>query len=186
MSTYARINGGTVAELFTPPVNVPITDCFHAGFTWIDVSTVVPAPQEGWTATQSGEAWSFAQPSPPVLTPAQQANNLLAAGLTVTSTSGAWAATFPAATDATGTSIWTLVLSELAALTMSSGTVFADGAETAQWPGTDQSNNPKLYALTPTQFQAFARALGAFVAVCRNVINGVPGSALPPAEATIA
>jgi hypothetical protein len=51
MSVYARIQGGSVAELFTPPVGVPVSACFNGALTWVDVTSVSPAPQPGWTYT---------------------------------------------------------------------------------------------------------------------------------------
>ena len=36
MATYARIQGGIVAELFTPPTGVAITACFAPGLTWVE------------------------------------------------------------------------------------------------------------------------------------------------------
>lgn len=114
--------------------------------------------------------------------PAQKAGALMAAGLIVTSTSGAWTSTFPVITDATGTSVWTLVLSELAALNLSGGATFADGAATVNWP--DASGT--LRTLSTTQFPLLAKAMGLFVAQARNYGNLVSGATLPPDEATIA
>lgn len=105
----------------------------------------------------------------------------LAAGLTVTSTSGNWTATFPALTDAQGNSIPTFILAELSALSLSSNATFADGGATVQWP----DNGGTLHTLTPAQFQAFAKAHGAFTGACRNYINGVPGAAVPVTTETI-
>jgi outer membrane protein assembly factor BamB len=176
---YARIQNGVVVELFTPPAGATLVECFHADIaaTFVLVPPGV-TPAQGWTFNGT----NFAAPSaPPPPTPAQQAQTLFASGLTITSTSGGWAAPFPCLTDATGANVWTLVLAEQTALSLSGGAAFADGAATVQWP--DAAG--VLHALTPAQFQAFMRALGLFVAGCRNVINGVPGAALPAASATI-
>lgn len=45
---YARIQDGVVAELFTPPTNVSIGQCFHPDLVWVEVPAgVVVVP--GWT-----------------------------------------------------------------------------------------------------------------------------------------
>jgi hypothetical protein len=180
MATYARIQNGIVAELFTPPAGVPIAACFHPALTWVECDST-PGVAVGWTAAETSGAWSFAAPVVPAPTPAQQAQAALAAGLGITSTSGGWTASFSVLTDATGASVWTLVLAEQAALSVNGNATFADGAATVQWPDVSGA----LHALTPAQFQAFAKALGAFVAGCRNVLNGVAGAAVPAASATI-
>lgn len=58
---YAHIQDGAVFELFTPPEGVAITDCFHPGMTWVDVTSVSPEPQPGW----SYNGTAFAPPSAP-------------------------------------------------------------------------------------------------------------------------
>lgn len=65
MSTYARIDNGTVAELFTPPDGVSITDCFHSGLTWVEATAGV-AP--GWTYNDTAFAAPPAPPAPPPVT----------------------------------------------------------------------------------------------------------------------
>jgi hypothetical protein len=106
----------------------------------------------------------------------------LSAGLKITSTSGNWTSTFVVLTDSSGSSVWSMVLAEQAALGASGSTTFADGNTIIQWP--DASG--VLRVMTPTQFLSFAKAVGAFVAGCRNFSNGVPGATLPTATATIA
>jgi len=175
VSTFALIADGQVVQLGAAEFPV------HAALTWVEVSAVSPAPQPGWTATQNGSAWTFTAPAVPTPTPAQQAQAALVAGISITSTSGGWTATFPCLTDATGANMWTMVLAEQAALSLSGNATFADGAATVQWPDAGGA----LHAMTSAQFQAFMKALGAFVAGCRNVINGVAGAMLPAAAATI-
>lgn len=79
MHTYVRIENGAVAEIIEPMTydinsppgceytynagdEVPVGQRFVPEFvaTLIDVTNVTPQPQYGWTATQSGEAWTFA------------------------------------------------------------------------------------------------------------------------------
>ena len=115
-------------------------------------------------------------PPPSALTPAQQAAATLAAGLSITSpTLGLTGATFATLTDAVGNNVWTLILSELAALQQSGGTAFADGGATVSWPDAGGT----LWTFTPAQFPTFAKAIGAFVAQCRNYANGKSGATLP-------
>ncbi|HVX58001.1 MAG TPA: hypothetical protein VHA37_09860, partial [Candidatus Saccharimonadales bacterium] len=78
MSTYARIQDNTVAELFTPPQGATLAQCFHADIVaqFVDVTAIAPAPQPGWT--YDGE--SFAAPVAPSPTSAQQAQIMIAAG----------------------------------------------------------------------------------------------------------
>ena len=77
MSIFPRIQGGVIAELFTPPTGFTLAQCFApsvAAQFATDVSAVTPAPQVGWTAAQSGGAWTFTAPAaPPGPTLAQQA-----------------------------------------------------------------------------------------------------------------
>lgn len=104
------------------------------------------------------------------------AAGMLAEGISVTSTGGNFTATFEVGGD-----IASLILGELTALQLSSNAAFADGAATVAWP--DASGT--THSMDPTQFIAFARAVGAYVAKCRNVRNGVSGATLPAANATI-
>jgi hypothetical protein len=62
MPQYARIQSGVVAELFSPPVGVLISDCFAPGLVWVDV-TAQPAVQPGWTY----DGTVFAAPGAPIV-----------------------------------------------------------------------------------------------------------------------
>lgn len=55
---YAHVIDGVVRELFSPPSDVPIADCFHADIVaqFVDVTSVSPEPQPGWT--YSGTAFA--------------------------------------------------------------------------------------------------------------------------------
>jgi hypothetical protein len=180
MTTYARVQNGVVAELFAPPAGTTMAACFNPALQWVECDGT-PGVAVGWSATETNGAWTFAAPAAPAQSPAQQAQSLVSTGIVITSTSGGWSATFPTQTDATGASVWTMVLAEQVALVANNNAAFADGSKAVQWPDVTGA----LHSLTPTQFQAFAMAMGAFVAGCRNVINGVSGATLPATAATI-
>ena len=88
MKTYVRIQDGIVFEVIPPMTydidspegveptfksgdEVPIERRYHPSFidgtlSWmIDVTNSDPMPAYGWTATQEGDAWAFAPPTPP-------------------------------------------------------------------------------------------------------------------------
>jgi hypothetical protein len=65
MQTYARIYGGIVVERIA--TDRDITMMFHPSLVWVDVSGISPQPQEGWSATETAGAWSFAAPALPAL-----------------------------------------------------------------------------------------------------------------------
>jgi hypothetical protein len=64
MKTYARIDGGKVAEIFSTDGNMGTM--FHPSIVWADVSAGA-VPQVGMIATQTGSAWTFAVPAGPTL-----------------------------------------------------------------------------------------------------------------------
>lgn len=70
MKTFARIEGGLVAELFD--TDGDITKMFSPDFVWVDVTGVAPAVEERWTASFSGGAWSFSAPAGPSLSTLKQ------------------------------------------------------------------------------------------------------------------
>lgn len=59
--TYARIDGGLIAEIFQTAGD--ITTMFHPSLVWVDVTSITPAPAPGWAASQSGGQWSFSAPA---------------------------------------------------------------------------------------------------------------------------
>jgi hypothetical protein len=93
MNTYAHIINGIVAEpLFIPQDGFTIEQCFSRELTWVDVTGIVPSPQEGWTAVEAAGKWTFAEPpAPPGPTPPQAAaaalSIALAKGIAITSAS---------------------------------------------------------------------------------------------------
>lgn len=82
MPTYARIQDGIVAELYTPLQGVSIATCFAPGLVWIDV-TSQPNVAPGWTYDGS----TFAAPVTPPLTPQQTLAAKIALGIALTCTS---------------------------------------------------------------------------------------------------
>ena len=90
MPTYARNVDGLVVELITPPEGFLIDDCFPASF--VAQLSLVPDgvfPEEGWSATQTGDAWTYAAPPPyvpPPLTWDQELATRIAQGIAITST----------------------------------------------------------------------------------------------------
>jgi hypothetical protein len=106
----------------------------------------------------------------------QQATIALYGSLTVTSTatpalSGIYAI------DSTATDH---IQAEMIALFASNGTAFADGTASVVWPDISGAT----HSFTITQFQAFAQAIGAYVAALYKVLNGTLVT-LPTATATI-
>lgn len=56
MNSYARIDNGVVVEIIAPMTDsegkeIPVAERFTVQFvaTLVDISTVSPVPQEGWT-----------------------------------------------------------------------------------------------------------------------------------------
>lgn len=64
---YGRIVEGVVAETFTPPAGVKITDCFHPSLVFIPVDSDVEA---GWIQNEDG---TFSAPPPPEPAPEEPA-----------------------------------------------------------------------------------------------------------------
>ena len=63
MATYARVQGGVVAELFTTAGDM--TKLFHPGLAWLDV-TATPQAAVGWTA-HGGVVTAPARPPAPIV-----------------------------------------------------------------------------------------------------------------------
>lgn len=140
--------------------------------------------QTGWRAVGSasdllsGETFSLTQPVLPIPEPtlAQQANILLAGGLTVTSAASA-ALDGTYAADATTIGF---INSEINAILLDGA--FADGSVAIEWPDVAGT----LHLFTIVQFKTLAAALGAFVSDVRKCVIGAVGAALPAAAVTIA
>lgn len=64
MATYALSYAGKVVAIFTPAFpDLPISEQINAGFSPVDITTLNPQPQVGWTATETNGAWTFSAPA---------------------------------------------------------------------------------------------------------------------------
>lgn len=54
---YALIQNSIISEIFE--TDGDITRMFHPDLIWLNISKINPEPQEGWTATQTGDRWIF-------------------------------------------------------------------------------------------------------------------------------
>jgi hypothetical protein len=170
MSTFALIASGLVADI--SPTEFPVV----SQWAWVDVTTVTPPPQAGWSAVETSGAWAFVPPAAPILTPAQQAAAAMAAGLTVASASdAAMNATYP-------TDVATQQKVSSIEVRLAAGLGFPGGGTTMPW----KDSSGAWHALTAAQFTALAGAISVFVAACDLLADGYPGAALPPSSVTIA
>jgi hypothetical protein len=174
MSICARIASGAVAELFTPPSGVDVSNCFNPALTWVDVTSVSPAPQPGWTATETAGVWTFAAPVVPTPTLAQQAQAMLDSGLQIVSTGT------PAlnGTYACDPATYQRVGGIVAAIGASLG--LPGGGGTFNWP--DISGTP--HSFSAANFSALAKAMMDFE-YALNTIIGANSGTLPSQPVTI-
>jgi hypothetical protein len=149
---------------------------FHPSLVWVDVTAVSPAPQVGWTATQDGNAWTFAAPAAFTPTPQQQAVALL--------TNGAVAITSTATPALNGSyAIDPISRGNIIAVqtSINAGLGVPGGGPTFNY--LDASNAP--HAFTAANFTAFATAVRDYVYALTQVASGaVPD--LPTTPITIA
>ncbi len=179
MSVYLRVSGGIVAETgFVPPAGFTIGECWPASMTWVDYSSVSPAPAVGWTATQTGGVWTFTAPAAPAQTLAQQAQQAMAAGLEI-SLSGSMTLTatvFP--TDPVTQTKLDGVMT-----TVNATGAFAEGATT--FPMRDSAGVWHLF--TVAQYKFVALAIDDFATALDLIIDGNPSAtALPAASVALA
>ena len=171
MALYGLVLSGAIIQIDAAafPVASPLV--------WTgDISAVLPAPQVGWTATETGGAWTFTPPVIPALTLAQQVPVLLAVGLGIVSTgTPALSGTYAADPDTVG-----YINSEVNSILLNN--TFADGTTSIEWPDTAGT----LHAMTIAQFKTVAAELGVFVSGIRKCVIGAAGAALPAASVTIA
>lgn len=172
MALYALVaSGGEIIqfEAETFPVAPPMV--------WTaDLSAVSPPPQIGWTATETGGAWSYeAPPSPPPPTLAQQAQAALGAGLTITS-AGTPSLDGIYAVDATAQALITSTM-----LYIQVNGKFPGDAGALSW---GLMNGGVVTFSSTAEFQAFASAVGAYVATLSE-ISLTNAGALPAAAAAI-
>ena len=177
MTTYAMIVDGY-------GVGSPIVDGYGVGsHVYGEPPATLPAGQIACTQAQAQNpsAWQVVNGSivakPPTL--AQQAEALIAGGLTISSTSTpalngtyAVASGVPFGREDIGTE----------AQFVSTFSEFTNGTTTLQWPLIDG----KTFVTFPTtaSFMAFAKAAAQFYAACKAVAATGVGT-LPPATATI-
>ena len=115
-------------------------------------------------------------PPPIALTPDQQAVALRNSGLTITCSSNSTLdGTYACDTATVG-----FIQAEIMSLVKNG--VFADGSSSVDWPDTAKA----LHTFNAAEFEAFAAAVGVFVAQIRKCLIGVSGAALPSSTATIA
>ncbi|MEJ0020742.1 MAG: hypothetical protein WDN25_30170 [Acetobacteraceae bacterium] len=175
MPTYARIDGGVVVELFTPPpafAATPIAELFHPDLQWVDVSALDPQPQPRWTY----DGHSFAPPAPPPPpTLQQQAGALLGQPLTVQ------CASVPALNGAYPIDATTQMQITGIAAAISAGVGLPGGGATFNWP--DAAGAPHPWPAP--QFTEYARAVMNFVYAAAQVAQG-HGATLPSATVAIA
>ncbi len=168
MSIFALVGGGRICELAAAefPVN--------SSFTWVDVTTVSPAPEVGWS--YAGGTFT-APPAPPAPTLAQQAAAAVSAGLTLTlsGTLTLPATLFP--TDATTQG----KLADMSA--MAARGVLPLGA--TAYPMKDSAG--LWHQFNAAQYQAVAGAIAAYAAALILIADGNPlgVTALPSASVSL-
>ena len=175
MTTYARIVGGGVAELFTPPTGVPISSCFNSALTWVECDGV-PGVAPGWT--YSGGVFS-APPAPPAPTALQVAaaaySVWIAAGLTIASTgtpaiNGVYAIDAASCTDLSAEAQFISAFSE-----------FTNGATTGLlWP---LLNGSTITFPTTALFMSVAKAAAQQVAAAK--LAAIQGAIMPTNSVTV-
>jgi hypothetical protein len=179
MSLFALILNGTIVQ-----VDAAIFPVAPALSWTTDISAIVPQPQVGWAATDTGGAWAFtAPPAPPAPSNAQLAAvelaTQLAAGIVITSTS------LPAV-DGTYAldSVSTAQIYQIGLFGSQFGT-FPSGGATQVYP--DINSAPHIF--TVPVFVAFLKAVAPLVSAYETQagIMAQGGSAIwPPNAATIA
>lgn len=169
MSIFAEIKAGTVSNVAVASAAADLP----AG-QWIQIDTLTPQPGIGWTYS-SGTFTPPTPPAPPAPTLAQQAAALIAAGLTITSTStssldGTYA-TDPVSQQHISAEVTSILLND----------TFTDGTSSIAWLDAAGAS----HTFTVAQFKTFATAVAAFVSACLKCVNG-QSTTLPSASATIA
>lgn len=176
MTTYARVRGGVVLEIFTPPTGVTVAMCFPASIAmqFIAVPDGVSVQQD-WTYDGTNWAAPVAPPPPPPPTLQQQALAAMFGTITIACISvPALNATYPIdqLTQAQITGI-------AAATSASLG--LPGGGSTFNWP--DVTGTPHQWGAS--QFSGLAKAVMNYVYACAQVAQG-NGSTLPSSTVTIA
>lgn len=168
MAIFGLVYDGTICQL--DGATFPVA----TGLAWTsDISAVSPAPQVGWTATETAGAWTFAAPAaPPAPTLAQQAAAAMSEGLTVTlsGTMTLAATVFP--TDR----VTQTKLADVATTINTTGGFPGGGAS---YPMKDAAGN--WHAFTLAIYKTVAAAIAAYASALDLIIDGNPLSmtALP-------
>ncbi|HEY1857590.1 hypothetical protein [Acidocella sp.] len=180
MSTYARIAGAVIAEILTPRSGFTLAQCFAPAIVaqCTEIDGITPAPQVGWSATETSGVWSFAAPVAPTPTLGQAATALVAAGLTVTSTST------PALNGVynvqSGVAFGQQDIATEAQF-ISTFSEFTNGTSTAlEWP---LLNGTVVTFTTTTAFLNFAKVVAQFIAAVKSAM--AMSGTLPAASVTI-
>lgn len=175
MSIYALIDAsGKICQIEAAvfPVAPPMV--------WTaDISTDTPDPQVGWSAQQNSGAWTFsAPPAPPAPTLAQQAAELIADGIAITSTgTTALNGTY---TVQSGVPFGQEDIATEAQF-ISTFSEFTNGETTnLSWP---LINGTFVEFPTTAEFLAFSKAAAQFVAAVKLALG--KSTSLPPATAEI-
>jgi hypothetical protein len=174
MSNSALIASGLIVQVNPSQFPVPVS------LVWVDISTITPAPQVGWSAVETSGAWAFTAPSPPPApTPAQLAaaaySTFIGGGLTVTSTATPGLnGVYPIDADSQVTiSTEAQFVSTFAEFTNQQTT-------NLEW----QTQNGAMATFPTTQaFMAFAKAAAQAVAAAK--LAAATGAAMPSGAVTI-
>lgn len=85
MTTYARVQSGVVAEIFTPPNGFTLAESLvpMLAAECVALTGITPAPQQGWTATEVNGVRSFSAPPAPPSPPGPTIQAQAMAALTV-------------------------------------------------------------------------------------------------------
>lgn len=175
MSVYARVPGGMVVELFTPPAGFTLEQCFHPDIAsqFVEVPSGV-TPAEGWS--YSGGVFSApAPPAPPTL--AQQAAAAIAAGCAIVSTATPVLSGTYACDDAAQGRINRVY----SLIQRAGGNAFPAGMTMLPWP--DVSGAIHTFS-SVAEFLAFETAVGGYVLALDMIIATGSGT-LPTQPVTI-
>lgn len=170
MTLYACVANGFVTRILAtvgPSPVIPVG-------SWVDVDAVSPRPDVGWTAAQSGGAWSFTAPTAPSLTLPQRALAALAQGLTITLSGTATLFPIDPATQQKLAAVVTTLLATGA---------FPGGA--TSYPMKDSAG--AWHTFDEATYKAVAGAVAAYVSALTLIVDGNPlnATALPSASVSL-
>jgi len=176
--TYALVTSGIVAEY---PVVIPpgftLAQSYHPDF--VASCVAIPpgtSPSNGWTAVDTSGVWTFAAPAVQIPTLAQQASNLIQAGLTIESTSASGLNGLYGTNAAAQSNILAVQVY------LQNNGKFPGSSGTQVW--LDKAGSPHTFTTTG-QFTEFATAIADYVADLTLVAMTNSGT-LPATTTTIA